>query len=259
MQTGQEISKVQTTIRAAPRSTSIQLANALSIALNALVGGGMTEAALPSGARLGLETRSRELAAALAPPRPEKVRSLLAQLGTLPSRDEDDPTVRLMLVEQYVVACSDVPEWALEWAVWAFIKNEAGGSQFRPTAGELRSFAMRRVSDVIAERQKIESVLRAPAPVKLIGPEDRKRMADMLREAAEAFRMRDLEVEQKRGARELEVVRRAQETIEEAARKVDDAFSHIQGPLTVSDELRVSNASRNRTLAETSEDANHAA
>jgi hypothetical protein len=138
---------------------------------------------LPAGARNGLETRSRELQNALEMPHPDRVRAIIAQLATMPSRTEDDPAKRRLAFDQYLVICSDVPEWALEWSVMAFLRNETGQSSFRPTAGEVRSFAMRRVQGVIAERHKIETVLRAKIapPKKAIDAEKRKQLADMMR------------------------------------------------------------------------------
>jgi hypothetical protein len=164
---------------------SIQLAHALARALNALVDGEMTEASLPNGARIGLETRLRELMSALELPRPQRVRAIVAQLATMPGRTESDPEKRRLEFEQYLAIVADVPEWALEWSVMAFLKNETGNAPFRPTAGEVRSFAMRRVEGVIAERQRIERVLRAKIapPSKTIDPEKRKQLADLMRKA----------------------------------------------------------------------------
>lgn len=188
MQTGnakQEVSTLQS-VRNPPRPMSIQLSNALAIASNALGAGALTETALPSGARLGLETRLRELSAALEFPRPDRVRSIVTNLGTMPSRAEDDPAVQRFVLEQYVAICSDVPEWALDWAAWQFLKHETGNG-FRPTGGELRELAMRRVVGLDAERQKIDAVLRAKiAPGgKTIDADRRKELADMLRAAGE--------------------------------------------------------------------------
>jgi len=182
----QEVSTLPSVSPRAPQPMSIQLSNALSIAANAAGAGDLTEATLPSGARLGLQTRLRELAAALEFPRQDRVRSIITNLGTMPTKAEDDPAVQRFVLEQYVAICSDVPEWALDWAAWQFLKQEAG-TGFRPSAGELRAFAMRRVEGLIAEQQRIDAVLRAKiAPGgKPIDAERRKELADMLRSAGE--------------------------------------------------------------------------
>jgi hypothetical protein len=123
-----------------------------------------------------------ELNRALEPCPIDRSRSIIAELASMPSRGEDDPAKRRMLFEQYLAICSDVPEWALRSAVMAFLRNEAG-AKFRPTAGELRSFAMRKVEGVAAERARLRAVLAAEvAPrSKPIDAGRRKQLADMLR------------------------------------------------------------------------------
>ena len=241
MPTGQEISNSKGASASGPRPMSSALATVLAIASNALENESLTSAALPSGARAALEARGRELDGALTSPRPDKVRSIVAGLGTMPARSEDDPTKARFIVDQFIAICSDVPEWALTRAAWAFLRNEAG-TGFRPAAGELRAFAMRRVDELRIERHKLDRVLRvrlAP-PEKPASPERRKALANMLRNAAQEFGLRDIEGERSRGVKVADIGPREPETRAQAAQKVAQGFSHLRGPLTVSAELQAS-------------------
>jgi hypothetical protein len=256
MQTKQQVPVSHKTSAREPQPMSVTLSSALAIATNALGSGDLTNATLSTGVMTALETRLRELTVALEPPRPDKVRSIIAGLGTMPSRTEDDPAVQRFTVDQFFAVCCDVPEWALESAAWAFLKNEAG-SIFRPSAGEFRAFAMRKVHRLNAERHELAAVLRAKLapPAKPVSAEDRKKLGAMLREAVDGFRMRDIEAERERGVKVSDIASPKPEPGADAARKVAEGFQHLQRPLTVSSALMASNAVRNQSLAMVIEDA----
>lgn len=169
-----------------PRPASQALHMALSVAFSALDNDSLTEAALPSGARVGLAARLRALDESLAPASREAILSVLASVSFLPTKTETDPAnVKAFLsIEAADLEVSGLPAWSLEAAARAYRLGEVGDGHWRPTAGDLASYARQRVAAHRREREKIGQVLRArlTSPQKSASPEQRQRVAEGLRE-----------------------------------------------------------------------------
>lgn len=227
----------------------------LSSAKSAMDRGDLTTETLSVGARLGLESRSRELASALEAASPDRIRTILFTLEDMVARNEPDAAMARYSIERDISDLSDMPEWALRWAAAAFRRAEIGDGKFRPTAGELRAAAVRKVEAVRAEQYRLDAVLRAkvPPPSKPIDPEMRAKAAEQLQLAAAAFRIRDLEAERARGAgrdvlseetEEAKALRRDARAVESPSERDAIAAFHMQhldsrkaefrAPLTVS-------------------------
>lgn len=156
---------------------------ALSTAVMALEGGSLPATALPEGARLGLGRRIRELDASLARASDDMIRKILATIADMPSRVETDPAKLRFALERDVSDLSEFPEWALAAAARAYRKGEIGDGPWRPTTGDLATYARQRVAAHRRERERIERVLRAKIepPKKPASAEQRKASADRLR------------------------------------------------------------------------------
>lgn len=161
---------------------------ALSVAFSALDNGELTESALPSGARVGLASRFRALDESLAPASRDAILSVLASVSFMPTRAETDPAnVKAFLsIEAADLETSRLPAWSLDAAARAYRLGEAGDGHWRPTAGDLASYARQKVAAHRREREKIGQVLRARLlpPQNSASPEQRERVAAGLRELA---------------------------------------------------------------------------
>jgi hypothetical protein len=168
------------------------LAIAVDRALSAL--GADCPAPLSAGHRTGLMTRRAELAGALKPATGDEIRATIAGLSTMRAAVEEDAAAQDFVFAQFKAICADVPLWALQEAVLAYLRHEAGNG-WRPTAGELRATAMRRVAALREEEARIERALTAKiAPAgKPLDPARRKELGAMLRQAAEGFSLRERE------------------------------------------------------------------
>lgn len=196
MPTGQDIAISS----AAPQALPLDLQSTLNRAFNAVRAGDLNADDLPSEAREALKIRRNALATALAAPGADFVRKILAGIFAMPNRAQEDPRVERLVVEQYLAVLGDVPRWALEWAVWAFVRGDAGAG-FRPSPAELRTFAMRRVEPFLVERHCIDAVLiaRIAPPKKSLNVEDRKRLGGMMRQLGADVAMGGLAAEKQRG------------------------------------------------------------
>lgn len=169
-----------------PHPMSQALDIALARAVMAIEEGSLSAQALPEGARLGLATRARELDASLARAHADAIKKILATIADMPTKVETDAAKLRFALERDVSDLSEFPEWALAAAARAYRKGEVGDGHWRPTAGDLASYARQRVAAHRREREKIGQVLRArmTPPQKAASPEQRKRVADGLRELA---------------------------------------------------------------------------
>lgn len=136
------------------------LSMALTRATNALRDG-LTPADLPSGTREGLVTRGQELALALAPADPNRVRLILATLADMAGPTETDPNKARFAIERDVADLSGLPEWALAAAARAYRRGEVGDGRWRPAAGEVAKLARAKCEAARAEAYRIERVLKA--------------------------------------------------------------------------------------------------
>ena len=196
----QEIQPISPASRRDPVPMSQALFTALSNAYRALMEGGeLTAAKLPSGARLGLETRRRELAPLLAPAAPERIVLILSTLDGMTARAEMDPDVARVAMKRDIADLSGLPEFALAAAARAYRKGEIGDGKWRPTAGEIAKLARAKADEYREELAKIEAVLSAKVALSApptIGLEDRKRLGDMLRRTVDQMQAREIAGEQ---------------------------------------------------------------
>jgi len=159
------------------------LGDALSLACNALTNGRLPANALAEGARQALARRADDLARALSPASPERIRIILATIADMPSRTEEDRAKLRFALERDVADLSEFPEWALAAAARAYRKREVGDDVFRPTTGQLAVVCRQRTAAAVVERRRIAAVLTAEIepPRKPIEPARRAELAAALR------------------------------------------------------------------------------
>lgn len=189
----QELQPSSPVSRTEPHPASQALGLALSRAASALTNGELPPDALPSAARHGLQNRLADLRVALAPAKPDAVRAILLTLADMPTKGESDPAKLRYSLELAVSDLEGLPEWALASAARAYRRGEIGDGHWRPTAGELAKLARERLLDWHKEASQIDAVLtaRIEPGSKPIDADRRKRLADMLREAAAGLVDRD--------------------------------------------------------------------
>jgi hypothetical protein len=171
-----------------PARLDLSLRAALDAAYAEASFGAVSEARLPSALRLGLERRREDLGAALKGASEARILAALATLQRMVARAEGDAEEAEFAMRCDLADLAGVPAWALEAAAAAFRRGEAGAGKFRPTAGELRREAMRRVEGYAEELARIDRVLRAriePAR-KPLDPDRRRELAEAMRAAAGA-------------------------------------------------------------------------
>jgi hypothetical protein len=142
------------------------------------------------------EARSRALEDALRPAPRSRILALLAPLDAMIARRIDDSSEARALAQVEFEVLADLPAFALEGTVRAFVKGEKGDGHFRPMPGELRQEALRRCEPLRLERHRLEKVIEAsrrPAKEKL-SAERRSELAQMLRRAVPQA-IRDLQAE----------------------------------------------------------------
>ena len=153
----------------APRRAPDRIGTALARSLAALFAetsfGQIAQANLPPEQREMLVARRSELAQSLRPASTERILAILATLGRMIARSETSPEETEFAMRCDVEDLRGVPEWALDEAAAAFRQGRIGDGRFRPTTGELRAEANRRVTPFATEAARIERVLNAaPAP-----------------------------------------------------------------------------------------------
>lgn len=171
-----------------PRPASRELDMALSKAFTAIENGNLPAAALPSGARVGLVSRSRALDEALAPALRHDILMILASISNMPTKTEIDPArVKAFLeVDVADMIASKLPAWSLEAAARAHRLGDVGDGHWRPTAGDIVTCARQKAAAAYRERQQIAAVLSAKIepPKKPASAEQRKEMAERIRALA---------------------------------------------------------------------------
>lgn len=161
---------------------------ALARAANALDGGGPLPAdILARDERSALMARRVTVNAALAPASLGKIASTLATLGNMARRGQPSREMETALAKQDIADLADLPEWALSAACKAYRLAEIGTGEWRPTAGQLRTEAVKRMDWLVRERAKLARVLDAKvieeAPAQAT-PDQRKRISEGLRALA---------------------------------------------------------------------------
>jgi hypothetical protein len=143
---------------------SAVLQAAMKQALLAIGTGNYTSEFFASGQLAELQERVRSIADTLRPCHPNRIRAILASLSAMPSRVEDDPANARFMAAQDVadLESSGVPEFALEAAAYNFrMQAVPGKGSWRPTAGDLRSEAVRLGATRYVEHADIKKILAA--------------------------------------------------------------------------------------------------
>lgn len=132
--------------------------------------------------RTALILRRDLLAGAMRPASVGEIVAVMASLDGMIARGEGEREAAAS-ARRDLEDLDGLPAWALEQAAIAFRRGDVGEGRFRPTAGELRREAMRRVGHMAEERGRIEKVLAAR-----VIPERKPENAERRRELADRLR-----------------------------------------------------------------------
>ena len=153
----------QSTSQQTPEPMTRALEASLARALSAVEDDGRLSAVtLPSEARDALMVRRDRLRSAMAPTGPARTAAILATLSGMSYRGEPEQKMVTFLAKQDVTDLCTLPEWALERACQAYRLAEIGDGHWRPTAGELRTYVLRKCEPWHVELEKLRRVLTAP-------------------------------------------------------------------------------------------------
>ena len=174
-----------------------------------------------------------EVDASLRPAPKSRIIAILGQLGFMAMRRVDDEAA-IAQAQLELRTLQNLPEFALEAAVLAFVEGRKGDGHFRPMPGELLQEAERRCERLRLARHWLDKAIaasRRPANEKL-SPERRAELAGMLRWAPQS--VRDLQAEL--GAA-------GQPPAPAEARLQELAAAYAENPVMLSDEAAALRAS----------------
>jgi hypothetical protein len=186
--------------------------------------------ALEPEARKSLENRLSLIKAWFAPAGEDNVKDHIAILFTVMAHRQFAEMDSKILIRVYMADLADLPAFALQRACERFRKGEAGDGKWVPSIGELRAETRRLCEDLEREKAEIVTVLTA----RVLAPPPKTSIKDLADKILSELSDRN-------------AAKRTQ-TREEAEAAVAAGFPHLRKPLTVSDELRHTNALRTAAL-----------
>ncbi len=206
--------------------------------------------ALTSADRAHLANRVSMIDAWFAPSGKDAAKEHVQMLfAVMPRQAQSDIGVKLA-IEIFAADLADLPLFALSKSCERFRRGEAGDSKFAPTIGQIREDVRRLTFDLDRERAEIKTVLAAKV---LAPPPPTSEARARVREAADRI-IREFAAPEKGGhpfdtmsAKKVAKVDKdlAEEIAAHHLAKADELKGRFSSaPLTVSDELRRSNAVR---------------